>query len=63
MYYGPIHTYRFEVRGFGPAFFTDDPSEAVEEALLRSAYTSRTILLIDVENDTTDKYRNGYQIL
>lgn len=62
-YYGPTHTYRFEVRGFGPAFFTDDMMEAIEEALFRSKYTFRTILLIDVDTDTIYTYRDGRQIL
>lgn len=63
MYYGPTHTYRFEVRGLGPAFFTDDPMEAIEEVLLRSSYTKRTIVLIDNDENTVTRYRCGYQIL
>ena len=62
-YYGPSHTYRFEVRGFGSTFFTDDPIEAIEEALLRSTYTKRTIVLVDNDENTVTRYRNGYQIL
>ena len=63
MYYGPSHTYRFEVRGLSSAFFTDDPAEAIEEALLRSSYTKRTIVLVDNDENTVARYRCGYQIL
>lgn len=49
-YYGPTHTYRFEVRGFGPVFFTDDHSEAIRVARERSELSKKTVWIVD--NDT-----------
>lgn len=58
-YYGPNHTYRYEVRGVGPTFYTDNRAEAIRVAAERSKIYKRTFYIYDVEENIIGVYEYG----
>lgn len=58
-YYGPNHTYRYEVRGVGPTFYTDNRAEAIRVAIERAKATKRITYVYDVDENIVGVYDFG----
>ena len=56
-YYGPKHTYRYEVYCSLRPFYTDNRSEAIKVAKERAKAANRPAKIVDIDENTVMVYR------